>query len=325
LMMTSEWSAICPDLQNPESCFSSPNVPARTPGQTPFAWTNLAWLLDNMGVSWRYYLSQGGTPDCDDQGSTDTCDPEIQDATVFSWWNPLPGFTTFAQNVARNPAYATHVIRAEQFYYDVINQALPSISWIVPNAVVSEHPDYNIVDGMNYVTSLVNTIMQSPYYNNTVIFIAWDDWGGFYDHEAPPVADLTEKGQPWGYGFRVPGLVISPYVAGHFDHQILSFDAYNRFIEDLFLGSQRLDPTTDGRPDSRPNVPEAITTAVTYPGNQVVAIGDLLNDFDFTQQPIPALILSNQVPGGSRQSASSGTPKSYPIGTHTDGELLAGH
>jgi phospholipase C len=295
LMMTSEWSAICPDLQNPMSCFSNPGVPARKSGQRLFAWTNVAWLLDNMGVSWRYYLSEGGTPDCDDQNSTDTCDPKIQDAKVPNMWNPLPRFTTFRQRVARDPAYATHVIRVDQFYQDVINQALPSVAWIVPNNVVGEHPAYSIVDGMNYVTSLVNTIMKSPYYNNTVIFIAWDDWGGFYDHENPPVADLTEKGRPWGYGFRVPGLVISPYVAGHFDHQILSFDAYNRLIEDVFLGSQRLDPTTDGRPDSRPNVPEAITTAKTYPGNKIVPIGDLLNDFDFTQQPIPALILSKQV------------------------------
>jgi phospholipase C len=282
------------------SCYSSSGVP-RTSRQHPFAWTNLAWLLDNMNVSWRYYLSQGGTPDCDDQDETDTCDPKIQDKKVANLWNPLPGFTTFAQNVARDPAYTTHVTQIEQFYHDVIKQALPSVVWIVPNRVVSEHPDSNIVDGMNYVTSLVNTIMQSPYYDKTVILIAWDDWGGFYDHEAPPVADLTEKGQPWGYGFRVPGLVISPYVAGHFDHQVLSFDAYNRFIEDIFLDSQRLDPTTDGRPDSRPNVPEAITTAVTYPGNQPVRIGDLLNDFDFTQQPIPARILSNRVPRGSDQ------------------------
>jgi phospholipase C len=77
---------------------------------------------------------------------------------------------------------------------------------------------------MNYVTGLVNAIMQSPYYKNTVILISWDDWGGFYDHEPPPVVDRTESGKLWGYGFRVPGIVISPYVTSHFDHQLLSFD-----------------------------------------------------------------------------------------------------
>jgi phospholipase C len=309
LVLTSEWAAKCRNLKNPLSCVSSPSVPAYTPGHVaPFAWTNLAWLLDNMGVSWRYYLSEGGTPDCDDQTDTDTCDPEVQKSTVSSPWNPMPGFTTFAANVAKDPAYAKHVIKVEQFYADVAANNLPAVSWIVPSVDVSEHPFANIVDGMNYVTSLVNTIMQSPYYKNTVVIVAWDDWGGFYDHEVPPVVDKTETGELWGYGFRVPGLVISPYVAGHFDHQTLSFDAYNRFIEDLFLGSQRLDPTTDGRPDSRPNVPEAITTGRTYPGNQPIRIGDLLNDFNFAQQPIPPLVLSNRVPDGSPPNSAKPQP-----------------
>jgi hypothetical protein len=57
---------------------------------------------------------------------------------------------------------------------------------------------------------------------------------------------------------------------------------------------------TDGRPDPRPNVPETITTGKSYPSNQTVPIGDLLNDFNFTQQPIRALCLSNQVPDAGR-------------------------
>jgi phospholipase C len=295
LMMTSEWAADCSDPTNPMSCSSSNTPTWLTPGVHPFGWTNLTWLLDNFGVSWRYYLSEGGTPDCDDQGEIDTCDPKIQDAKSQSLWNPLPGFTTFAANVRRNPRYAKHVIRVEQFYSDIHDNKLPAVSWIIPNSAVGEHPDNNIVDGMNYVTSLVNTIMQSQYYDNTVIFISWDEWGGFYDHVLPPVVDRTETEQLWGYGFRVPGLVISPYVAGHFDHQVLSFDAYNRFIEDLFLDSQRLDPVTDGRPDSRPTVPEAITTGKML-GGGTVPIGDLLNDFDFKRKPIAPRILDNHVP-----------------------------
>jgi phospholipase C len=83
----------------------------------------------------------------------------------------------------------------------------------------------------------------------------------------PPTVD------GFGYGLRVPGLVISPWAKhGFVDHQLLSFDAYNKFIEDLFLDGRRLDPTTDGRPDPRPDVRE------NYPG-----LGNLLNDFDFGQ------------------------------------------
>jgi phospholipase C len=89
--------------------------------------------------------------------------------------------------------------------------------------------------------------MKSPDWTSTAIFLTWDDWGGFYDHVKPPTVDQN------GYGFRVPALVISPYAKkGYVDHQTLSFDAYLTFIEDDFLGGQRLDPKTDGRPDARP-------------------------------------------------------------------------
>jgi hypothetical protein len=83
----------------------------------------------------------------------------------------------------------------------------------------------------------------------------------------------------------VPGLVISPYARrGFIDHQTLSFDAYLKFIEDDFLNGQRLDPATDGRPDSRPTVRE-----------DVPILGNLVRDFDFHQAPRPPLILSPHV------------------------------
>ena len=93
--------------------------------------------------------------------------------------------------------------------------------------------------------------MRSPDWSSTAIFLAWDDWGGFYDHVRPPKVDAH------GYGLRVPALVISPYAKrGYVDHQVLSFDAYLKFIEDDFLHGARLDPKTDGRPDPRPDVRE---------------------------------------------------------------------
>jgi phospholipase C len=73
----------------------------------------------------------------------------------------------------------------------------------------------------------------------------------------------------------VPGLVISPYARqGYIDHQTLSFDAYLKFIEDDFLGGQRIDPRTDGRPDPRPDVRESLAV-----------LGNLVSDFDFSQSP----------------------------------------
>jgi phospholipase C len=117
--------------------------------------------------------------------------------------------------------------------------------------------------------------MRSREWSSTAIFLSWDDWGGFYDHVAPPTVDAN------GYGLRVPGIVISPYARHHFiDHQTLSFDAYLKFIEDDFLGGRRLNPATDGRPDSRPTVRENVSI-----------LGNPVRDFNFDQPPRPPLIL----------------------------------
>ena len=102
------------------------------------------------------------------------------------------------------------------------------------------------------------------------IFLAWDDWGGFYDHVEPPVVDEN------GYGLRVPGLVISPWVeAGPIDNQTLSFDAYLKFIEDLYLDGERLDPD-----DARGPTP-ARRCARRSP-----ILGDIRKVFDFHQEPL---------------------------------------
>lgn len=91
-----------------------------------------------------------------------------------------------------------------------------------------------------------------------------------------------------GYGLRVPSLLISPYAKrGLVDHQTLSFDAYLKLIEDIFLAGKRLDPRTDGRPDSRP------TDRENSP-----MLGDLLNDLDFNQPPLPPLILPEDPDSG---------------------------
>jgi phospholipase C len=80
---------------------------------------------------------------------------------------------------------------------------------------------------------------------------------------------------------RVPSLVISPWArAGYIDHQTLSYDAYLKLIEDRFLDGQRLDPGTDLWPDSRPTVRE-----------EAEVLGDLAASFDFSQEPLPPLVL----------------------------------
>jgi phospholipase C len=160
-------------------------------------------------------------------------------------------------------------------YKQAKDGTLPAVSWIAPSNEVSEHPPAKISTGQSYVTNLINTVMQGPDWDSTAIFLSWDDLGGFYDHVNPPTVDQN------GYGLRVPGLVISPYAKqGYVDHQTLSFDAYDKFIEDAFLGGQRVDPASDGRPDPRPDVRENATQ-----------LGDVTAAFDFTQQPRKPLVM----------------------------------
>ena len=244
-----------------------------------YSWTDLTYLLHKAGVSWAYYVQSGVQPDCDDNPDQTAagCVPVTQGAGTPSIWNPLPSFTDVKED-----GQLGDIKNLSAFYTAAEHGTLPAVSWIAPTQDNSDHPPANLATGQAYVTNLINTIMRGPDWNSTAIFVAWDDWGGFYDHVVPPRVDQN------GYGLRVPALVISSYAKqGYIDHQTLSFDAYNKFIEDDFLGGARLDPKTDGRPDPRPDVREDATI-----------LGDLLADFDFNHPPrSPVLLSIHPAPG----------------------------
>jgi len=285
LFLVSEWSAYCTRHNDPMSCRNAlqthknekpPNAPTlggttshRAGGQPIYAWTDLTHLLYRQHVSWRYYVVSGSEPDCENPAAL-SCVAVPQSAGTPGIWNPLPWFDTVkADHQLGNIQSVSH------FYAAAKAGQLPAVTWIVPSGAVSEHPSAAVSAGQSYVTSLVNAAMRSPDWSSTAIFLSWDDWGGFYDHLAPPVVDQN------GYGLRVPGIVISPYAKkGYIDHQTLSFDAYDKFIEDDFLGGQRLDPATDGRPDPRPTVRENVSI-----------LGNLVSDFNFKQAPRRPVLL----------------------------------
>ncbi len=270
LGMVSGWSASCTKAGDPMSCKTALSglFGAHIGKKADFPWTDLTWLLHRYDVSWRYYVAQGAAPDC--ANSKMFCKRARQRAKTPNIWNPLPRFDTVSED-----GQLGNVVPLDRFFQDVKSGTLPAVSWIVPSQTVSEHPPGLVSAGQSYVTNLINTIMRSPDWKSTAIFLSWDDWGGFYDHVAPPVAN----GQ--GYGIRVPGLVISPYArTGYIDHQTLSFDAYLKFIEDDFLGGRRINGKTDGRPDSRPFIAE-----------DAKILGDLAKDFDFNQKPRRPVIL----------------------------------
>jgi phospholipase C len=313
LDLTSEWVATCTDYTQASTCITAPTTVQPKPG-VKLPWVTLFQLLDTNNVSWKYYLGTGDEPDCDDDQMT--CAPQRQTGGVPSIWNPAPYFHWVK---AKGPAYLkAHNPDVEQFLADVKNGALPQVSWIVPANAYSEHPPEGVTRGMEYVTSLVNAVMQSPYWSNTAIFIAWDDWGGFYDHVVPPNVDRNNSATPiQGFGIRVPGILVSAYAkAGTIDHQVLSLDSYATFIEDIFIGGARLDPARLGNPDKRPDIRDALTS-VTFPGKTEQPIGNLMNEFDFTQKPLPPLVLSTHIPTGIAVNCGAGQSEHCTIPTVT--------
>jgi len=271
LFMVSAWSAKCTSA-DPMECASDliDQRPSelKSEGKEPiYAWTDITYLLHKKNINWAYYLDEGAP--IEEYGVENE---DFKNGGEVPWfWNPLQWFVTVKQN-----GESDHIKPLSEFFKAAKSRTLPEVIWIVPNYIHSEHPISLVSDGQAFVTNIVNAVMSSTCWNSSAIFISWDDWGGFYDHVIPPSVDEN------GYGLRVPGLVISPYAKkGYIDHQILSFDAYLKFIEDVFLDGQRLDPKSDGRPDRRPTVRE-----------DVGVLGDLSQDFDFNQEPRLPVILS---------------------------------
>src|SRR5581483_4273041 len=199
LYMVSAWSAHCRS-NNPFSCRNQPAHPGNPAGyghgkhkstSAPhYAWTDLTYLMDKHHVSWRYYVFKGSQPDCVNAAAM-TCSAVPQNSKTVSIWNPLPYFTDVKQD-----RQTGDIQSLGNFFRAAHNGTLPAVSWITPTKSVSEHPTGLVSAGQSYVTSLINTIMQSPDWKSTAIFLAWDDWGGFYDHVAPPRVDMN------GYGLR---------------------------------------------------------------------------------------------------------------------------
>ena len=291
LYLVSQWSATCGIPNDPMSCASTD--PCCLPSPGGFEWTDITWLLHRAGVSWKYYVFTGRTPDVinpsEDDGVHGIYLP--QDPAIASDFNPLPAFSDVAQD-----GELGRIVNGATFKADAAAGTLPAVSWVVPNSGHSEHPPASPVVGMHYVSGLVSDVMAGPDWSTSAIFVVWDEFGGYFDHVPPPQVDWS------GYGFRVPALVISPWAKhGYIDHQVLSFDAYDKLIEDVFLNSLRLDPLSDGRPDPRPDVRE------NYPG-----LGDLLNDFDFSQpgawRAHGRTVMTTHSPPGSRVRPTSLKP-----------------
>lgn len=159
-------------------------------------------LLDDAGVSWRYY-----TP-----------------SAIAGWTGP-----NAISHIRFGPDWKNVVLQPNQVLMDISNYQLPAVSWVIPSWAESDHAGFNQGLGPSWVASIVNAIGHSPYWAHTAILITWDDWGGFYDHVAPKIYDSYE------YGFRVPLIVVSPYAkSGYVSHVTHDFGSILKFIEGVY-------------------------------------------------------------------------------------------
>lgn len=169
--------------------------------------TTMADTLDGAKVSWKYYA------------------PSLTEDFGGGVWSEFRAI----KNVYNGPDWKAHVISPETTVLtDIASGKLPSVSWVIPKSKNSDH-DVGDTGGPSWVSSVVNAIGQSKYWNSTAIFVLWDDWGGWYDNVPPPQLDFV------GLGFRVPCIVISPYaLVHHVSHTQYEYGSLLKFIEQTF-------------------------------------------------------------------------------------------
>ena len=218
LYMVSAWSAKCKS-SNPMSCvndisgpyggkkFSATVAKELATGQTQInlAWTDISWLLYMHKISWAFYVQKGLQPDCANDSAV-TCPPVKQSARTPGIWNPLPLF-----NDVRSTHQLSNIEDLTTYFSAAKAGTLPSVSWITPSDPDSEHPPASVHQGQAYTTAVINAAMMSPDWSSTAIFLAWDDWGGFYDNVVPPgwTRMATACGCPRWSSRRTPGRATS--------------------------------------------------------------------------------------------------------------------
>ena len=190
------------------------------------AYLTLGDLLDAKQIGWRYYSPcYAGSPKSGPCAGS--CSGNCETG---------PGATLNAFDVIYRVRYGqewgTNVSMPQtNIFTDIQNKQLQSVSWVIPSQNDSDHPGDTFDDGPSWVASIVNAIGESTYWNSTAVIVVWDDWGGMYDHVLPP----GKRDSQGGPGFRVPMIVISPYVAqGQVYHTSYRFGSIIKYVEQNF-------------------------------------------------------------------------------------------
>jgi phospholipase C len=204
---------------DPEGVAGGPAVANQVP-PGGYSWTTYPERLQSAGVSWRVYRPVG------------------------DWFgDPLPWFSNYMAALPGNPLYDRGVATVPDvlaaFLSDVTNGVLPQVSWVIPQTLgYSEHPPYSPSDGAYFVKRVMDAIATNPaVFNSTVLFLNYDENGGFFDHVPSPTPPPGTKdefvaGQPLGLGVRVPMTIISPWSqGGRVCSQVFDHTSVIRFLE----------------------------------------------------------------------------------------------
>jgi phospholipase C len=172
--------------------------------------------LQAAGVSWKFYV-QNYDPTITYRNK----DVSGNRASQIIWC-PLLYFDRYIDD----PVLSSHIVDLSEYFSDLQNGTLPEVAYIAPSGA-SEHPPGSLVMGQRFVKNLVQELMRSSVWDSSAFLLTYDDWGGWYDHVTPPQID------DFGYGLRVPTLLISPYARrGYIDHTELDYTSILKFIEE---------------------------------------------------------------------------------------------
>ena len=133
------------------------------------------------------------------------------------------------KHIRYSSQWRKNVPNTDEFQSDLKEGKLAGITWLTTDLATSDHPPASICTGENWTVHQINAVMKSKFWKSTVIVLTWDDFGGFYDHVAPPVESSYMLGP------RVPAIVISPYAKKTFvDHTQYDFRSILKFLEENF-------------------------------------------------------------------------------------------
>jgi phospholipase C len=220
-------------VDQPEPCFDIPSAPDTL----------------RPGVTWKFYgtgVNAGGSN------------------YVWSMFDAVKPIWNRAD-------YDAHVVPYTQFEQDIDGGTLPNVVWLVDQDTSSGHPPFSMCASDTWATHHANDIINSAYWKHAAVIITWDDFGGWADHVPPPQQYGCDPTHPYGLGFRVPAILISPWVKPGVFHGVTEQASVVRLIEELFGKAGAVGSLHATDPRARDDV-----------------AGSLLGGFDFTQSPLPA-------------------------------------